>query len=267
METSTRWPFQRELKRTNPPSGHRRWIFVAYDQLSDRIGPLARLEPNEAAIVVVEAPWKASLRPYHRRKLALVLANMRHFALEQARRGVHVRHVVSTGTYADALGEIAKEVGGLLAMEPAERELRVDLAQLVECGLIEYEAHGGWLTSAQEFEAACGVEAPFRMDAFYRHVRRSSGILMERGKPVGGRFSFDGLNRECWDGEPAAPNPPRFEPDAITREVGELVESGLRGIRVASISGRCPRRPRMRGRSSPGPRESASNTSVPTRTR
>jgi len=215
--------FQRELARTNPPVGSRRWIFVAYDQLSDRIGPLARTAPTEAAIVVVEAPWKAALRPYHRQKLALVLANSRHFALEQARRGVHVRHVVSKGTYADALGPIAEEVGGLVSMQPAERELRVDLARLVGRGLLEYEAHDGWLTNARDFEAACGLEAPFRMDAFYRHVRRSTGILMESGKPVGGRFSFDGENRERWDGEPAAPDPPRFEPDSITLEVGELV--------------------------------------------
>jgi len=95
--------FQRELARAIPSAHGRRWIFVPYDQFSDRIGPLARTAPLEAAIVLVESPWKASLRPYHRQKLALVLANLRHFALEQAHRGVHVRHVVSRGAYADAL--------------------------------------------------------------------------------------------------------------------------------------------------------------------
>jgi deoxyribodipyrimidine photolyase-related protein len=65
---------------------------------------------------------------------------------------------------------------------------------------------------------------PWRMDAFYRHVRRRTGLLMEQGKPVGGQFSFDPENREPWHGTPPAPTPPRFVPDEVTREVGELIE-------------------------------------------
>ncbi len=216
---------RRELDARNPPARGRTWVFVAYDQLSDRIGPLARAAAGEIAIVLVESPRKASTRPYHKQKLACVLANLRHFALEQAERGVHVRHVVSEGGYGDALAPIAREVGGLVALEPAERELRADLEPLVAAGLVRCVPHDGWLTTSEEFRAACGANPPFRMDAFYRHVRRASGILMERGKPVGGRFSFDGENRRSWDGDPPAPEPPRFEPDAITREVGALVEA------------------------------------------
>jgi deoxyribodipyrimidine photolyase-like uncharacterized protein len=66
----------------------RRWLFVPYDQLSDAYGPLAREAPERLGIVVVETPWKAARRPYHKQKLAMVLANLRHFALEQAGRGV-----------------------------------------------------------------------------------------------------------------------------------------------------------------------------------
>jgi deoxyribodipyrimidine photolyase-related protein len=61
------------------------------------------------------------------------------------------------------------------------------------------------------------------MDTFYRHVRARTGILMERDKPVGGKLSFDTENRKPWRGTPPAPELPRFTPDAITREVGELV--------------------------------------------
>lgn len=216
--------FARELaRRSNERARPDGWVFVPYDQLSVRIGPLARAPLGTLGIVLVEAPCKAAQRPYHRQKLALVLANLRHFALEQAARGVPVRHVVSDGTYAEALEPLARELGPLVCMEPAERELRVDLARLVEAGLVRYVAHEGWTTTRAMFQEACGARPPFRMDAFYRHVRRASGVLMERGKPVGGRFSFDGENRQRWDGVPSAPVPPRFEPDAITREVGELV--------------------------------------------
>jgi len=214
--------FKDKLEAVNPNPDGRRWLFVPYDQLSDEIGPLAEEDPRELGIVLVENPWKAARRPYHRQKLALVLANLRHFALEQAERGVAVRHVVADGPYRGALEGIARELGQLQVMEPAERELRVDLAPLVEEELLEVVDHEGWLTTPEQFERGAG-DSPWRMDAFYRRVRQDTGLLMEDGKPEGGKYSFDAHNRERWDGEPEAPEPPTFEPDEVTREVGDLV--------------------------------------------
>jgi deoxyribodipyrimidine photolyase-related protein len=65
------------------------------------------------------------------------------------------------------------------------------------------------------------------MERFYRHVRSRRKILMEGDKPAGGRFSFDRENRHPWKGEPEPPDPPRFRPDAVTREVGDLVEAAF----------------------------------------
>ncbi len=211
-------------RRTDP--ARRRWVYVPYDQLSEAIGPLAREAPADLGIVLVEAPRKAARRPYHRQKLAFVLANQRHFALEQAERGVAVRYVVADGAYADALAPLAAELGPLRVMEPAERELRADLAPLVADGRLAVLPHEGWLSTRADFLEAVGPNPPWRMDAFYRHARRRTGLLMdERGEPEGGRLSFDAENRRAWPGTPAAPTPPRYAPDAITEEVGALVEA------------------------------------------
>jgi deoxyribodipyrimidine photolyase-related protein len=202
----------------------RAWVFVPYDQLSDRIGLLAERDPREVGILLVEHPGKAARRPYHRQKLALVLANLRQFALEQAARGVAVRHVVAdAGGYAGAVEALAREVGPVVVHEPAERELRVELAR-VPRGLIAARPHDGWLTTRAQFDRAAPAGPPWRMDAFYRLVRRDTGILMEGGKPAGGKLSFDVDNRKPWRGEPPAPAPPTFVPDEVTREVGALVE-------------------------------------------
>ncbi len=218
--------FLRLLAETPPALKQRRWLFVAPDQLNDGLGPLATEAPGDLGIVLVESSWKAAQRPYHKQKLALVLANQRHFALEQARRGVGVRYVFTDEPYGAALRAVAEEVGMLLALRPAERELRAELAPLVRDGLVELLEHDGWLTSEDDFRAAAKDGPPWRMDAFYRHVRRRTGLLMdERGKPLGGKFSHDADNRKPWRGEPEAPEPPRFEPDAVTREVGELIET------------------------------------------
>ncbi len=217
--------FRRELERRNPDPRGRRWLFVPYDQTTDAIGPLSRWQPDETGIVVVESLRKPSLRPYHKQKLALILSNLRHFALEQAARGVAVRHVVTPGSYADALRSEAARTGGLTVMRPAERELRVDLEPLVAEGLLEVVLHEGWLTTGTQFDASQGAEPPWRMDAFYRRVRRDTGILMDGDRPEGGKFSFDTHNRKPWPGEPAAPAPPALPLDPVKAEVLDLVEA------------------------------------------
>jgi deoxyribodipyrimidine photolyase-related protein len=220
--------FAKRLATRQPDPQGRRWIFVPSDQLSRGIGPLSREDPYELGVVLVESPWKASRRPYHRQKLALVLANLRHFALEQAERGVAVRHVVAKGPYRTALNPLAAELGPISVMRPAERELRVDLAPLVTSGgLLELE-HDGWLTTTDDFVKSQRKVIPWRMDAFYRFVRRRSGLLMENGKPAGGKFSFDAENRQPWPGQPPAPEPPAFEPDEITVEVADLIAHHFR---------------------------------------
>ncbi|MEZ4318655.1 MAG: cryptochrome/photolyase family protein [Myxococcota bacterium] len=200
----------------------RSWVFVPYDQLTDALGPLSREDPRTLGILLVECPAKAGRRPYHVQKLAMVLTNLRHFAVEQARRGVAVRWRVAD-SYAAPILDLAREVGPVRMMEAAERELRVELAPLVRDGHLEVLPHEGWLTTDADF-AECGAP-PWRMDAFYRQVRRRTGLLMHGGKPEGGRFSFDGDNREPWKGSPAPPDVPRFEPDALTQEVVELVQT------------------------------------------
>jgi len=63
------------------------------------------------------------------------------------------------------------------------------------------------------------------MDAFYRRVRRRTGLLMEQGGPEGGRFSFDKENREAWKGDPPAPRPPTFPVDEVDEEVAALIQA------------------------------------------
>ena len=204
----------------------RTWLYVPYDQLSADFGPLSQMPPQELAILMVETSWKARRRPYHKQKLALILSNMRHFALEQASRGIHVKYVFSDKPFGQTIAAVASECGTISVMEPAERELRADLKPLIEAGIIKVLPHEGWLTAPEDFLASCGTEPVWRMDAFYRHIRRKSGVLMDdRGKPIGGRFSFDGENRNPWKGEPKAPEMPVFEPDAITSEAIAFVES------------------------------------------
>jgi len=215
--------FKDQLEKAQPrKQGKRRWLYVPYDQLSSSIGPLSREPAGDLGIVLVESPWKAARRPYHQQKLALVLAAGRHFALEQARRGVAVRHLIARGSYAEALAPLVRELGPLRVMRPAERELRADLAGLFQTEALLELPHEGFLTTRDQFNGAC-PRPPFRMDAFYRRVRKDSGILMEGGKYAGGKVSHDAENRKAWSGTPPAPALPRFALDPIKKEVLGLI--------------------------------------------
>ena len=219
--------FKRELARCNTDPSGRRWLFVPYDQLSDGIGPLSRENPRHLGIVLVENVWKASRRPYHKQKLALILANMRHFALEQAQRGVAVRHVVSLGPYRNALEPLCEELGPMMVMEPSERELRKDLEPLFDSRQLEVIPHEGRLTKHEQFDAIKKDGPQWRMDAFYRRVRRDTGVLMEKNRPMGGKFSFDTSNRKPWRGKPPAPLPPTFPSNSIKEEIGTLIRESF----------------------------------------
>lgn len=217
--------FERLLAERNPDPAGRRWVFVTYDQLSGEIGPLAKEGPGQLGVVLVENRWQLARRPYHKQKLAHLLANARWFALEQAGCGVAVRYIVGDRPYREVLAPLADELGPMEVMEPAERELRADIEPLVESGAVVVTAHEGWLTTREQFFAAQPKGPPWRMDAFYRHMRKETGVLMQRGKPAGGKLSLDAENRKPWRGTPRPPEPPRFDLDAVKEEVGKLIES------------------------------------------
>ena len=146
--------FIRALETCNPRDRRKNWVFVPYDQLNETLGIIQCHPADSLGIVLVESYWHASRRPYHKQKIALLLANMRHFAIEQAQRGVQVRYVAGHDDPATLLSPVINELGPLHMMQPAERELRMNLLSLVQDRLIVVHPHTGWLTTAADFQSA-----------------------------------------------------------------------------------------------------------------
>jgi deoxyribodipyrimidine photolyase-related protein len=207
----------------------RRWIFIPYDRFTDRTGPLAEQGAAATGIVLIESTAKAHRRPYHKKKLVLLISNMRHFALEQAARGCSVVYHFSPQSHATALLQLQRELPlpGITTTQPAERELRLDIDSAVKQGLRLNIVHDTtWLSATEDFTSAFGPYKPGRsyvMDRFYRAQRQKTGLLMDGAKPRGGQFSFDAENRKPYKGQVPIPAPPSFPPDAITQEVIEYV--------------------------------------------
>ncbi|MFZ9880042.1 MAG: cryptochrome/photolyase family protein [Phycisphaerales bacterium] len=200
-------------------------VVVLPDQLSLELGALRGADPKTTRVVLLESGEWLSRRPYHRQRLAWILLSQRKFALEAADAGFEVVVLRGNVPMVDLLrGE--RRLAPFVMTEPAERESRAEFGPLVGEGLLDVVVHDGFLTTAVDLDAARTSEG-FRMDRFYQGVRKRTGILMEDGKPVGGKYSFDAENRRRWDGSPHAPTPPTFPATLIREEVVAEIETNF----------------------------------------
>ncbi|WP_160152327.1 cryptochrome/photolyase family protein [Microbulbifer sp. ALW1] len=105
-------------------------------------------------------------------------------------------------------------------------EYRLDqqLQQLSDDLSIPSEAFDSehFLTSRSELEAFFADKKSLLMESFYRHMRRKHNLLMEDGKPAGGKWNFDESNRKKWKGKPAIPHEKGFLKDV--RETLQRIE-------------------------------------------
>ena len=213
------------IEAMDNPTGKVSWFFVSYDQLNHDIFPWANYERKNNGLILIESSQKGNSKNFHKQKLALLLSNMRHFAEEAKSLGHPVIYKSSELGYSEVLGELYEQLGQIQVVKPAERELRMELKSLLEADKIRFLEHEGWLTKRSWFLESVGDKPPFRMDRFYQRVRKETGILMEEGKPIGGKYSYDSENRFPWKGEPDTQVELEYEVDKIDREVMELVSS------------------------------------------
>jgi len=99
-----------------------------------------------------------------------------------------------------------------------------EVAATRERPLVVHEDRHFYCT-VREFAGHARKRKQLRLETFYRELRVRHGVLMEGGQPAGGRWNFDADNRQAFarTGPVDVPPPPRFVPDALTREVLALV--------------------------------------------
>ena len=154
--------FQKQISASAPKAADlksRRWIYIPYDRYTDRSGPLTEQLPAKTGIVIVESTAKALRRPYHKKKLIVLISNMRHFALEQAAKGVKVLYHFSPESHGQALLHLQQsgKLPPITCMIPAERELRLDLAQAQRDGLqITFVPDTTWASQTEDFTKVYG---------------------------------------------------------------------------------------------------------------
>jgi deoxyribodipyrimidine photolyase-related protein len=205
---------------------------VLGDQLSRGLSALADLDPGRDTVLLMEVEAECTHVRHHPQKIALVLSAMRHFSRALAARGVRVDHLrlddpANTQSFR---GEVLRAVARhrparIVCTHPGAWRVLQDMegwedATGIPVDILEDRR---FLCSLPRFRAWAKGRTQLRMEFYYREMRRETGLLMEGEEPAGGRWNFDAENRRTLDSSVRPPPPLRFAPDAITREVMDLV--------------------------------------------
>jgi deoxyribodipyrimidine photolyase-related protein len=216
-------------------------VLVLGDQLDLDAAAFDGFDPAQDAVWMAEVADESTHVWSSKQRIALFLAAMRHFAqaLRQAGRPLHYQrlHHQRLGDTPEHTHLASALQASIQALQPqrlvmtAPGDWRVwqALKAVAEAqGLpLEVRDDRHFYTTVREFRAHAQGRKSLRLEYFYRELRRRHSVLMADGQPVGGQWNFDADNRQAFgpSGPGALPPRSRFEPDALTREVIQLVNT------------------------------------------
>jgi deoxyribodipyrimidine photolyase-related protein len=204
------------------------------DQLSRPVSSLDSVDAADDAIFMMEVAEETRYAPHHKQKIVLILSAMRHFAAELAGEGFQVIYTKlddanNAGSFTDELKRVCDlhHPERIVITEPSEwRVMEMVRGWHELLGIpVEMRADDRFFASRARFSRWAEGRKSFRMEFFYREMRRETHLLMEGNEPAGGQWNFDHDNRKTLPKDARLPKRRRFEPDAVTRDVIDLVSA------------------------------------------
>jgi deoxyribodipyrimidine photolyase-related protein len=214
----------------------RNLVLVLGDQLNRDAAAFDDFDPAQDRVWMAEVAEESTHVWSAKQRIAVFLSGMRHFAeaLRSEGLALHYRCIEDPGNLGGLRAELAGTLAslrpeGLVVTEPGDFRTLAMLREVAQdAGLplaVRDDRH--FLCSQPDFRTHARGRKQLRMEYFYREQRRRHRVLMDGNEPCGGQWNYDAENRGSFgrEGPGFLPSPPRFEPDAITREVIALVES------------------------------------------
>jgi deoxyribodipyrimidine photolyase-related protein len=212
----------------------RNLVLVLGDQLDRKSSALEGFHLQQDAVWMAELAEEAEHVRSHKARIAFSLCAMRHFRNDLRQRGVTVHYRAlddpdNRGKFADeldsAVGQLKPE--RIVVVQPGQ--WRVDELLRTTCDRLgvplEVREDQHFLGSRDEFTRFARQRRSLPMEQFYRHMRRKTEALMEGKTPVGGKWTVAGDKRQRLSrkGPTDIPRPVSFKPDALAKEILELV--------------------------------------------
>lgn len=222
-------PLFRSLLSEPEPSGAD-VLYIHGDQLNLSVFPRDVLG-RQPTLLFVESLADDSRLPFHKKKLILQWSARRHFALDLSRQGYAVRYIQTAHTASEVVAAYARglEHGTLTVMEPAEWDPRAAFRTLEQQEHVPVRLIKNNFFLAEENRWRHKIKKGYRMEFFYRDMRRETGYLMHGDTPVGGSWNYDEQNRKRLPKEVSVPAMPQFPADEITLEVIREIEHHFPG--------------------------------------
>lgn len=204
-------------------------VVILGDQLSHNLAALKQADKANDLIVMAEVSDETGYVPHHPKKIVLILSAMRKFAAQLRQEGWHVAYtqLEDAQNSGSLSGEILRQAAlagtdQVVVTEPAEwRVIQAFEALPLHVTLLQDDR---FIASHAEFDRWAEGRKALRMEYFYRDMRRKTGFLMEEGLPAGGKWNFDHDNRKAAPKDITYAGPEKFEPDALTQQVIDLVD-------------------------------------------
>jgi len=203
------------------------------DQLSLEVSALTGLDRRRDVVLMMEVHEEGVYVRHHKQKIVLVLTAMRRFADSLRERGVAVDYVRldapdNTGGFTTEMRRaVARHrPNRVVVTEPSEWRVQTMVeswASLTDTP-VEVRADDRFFATRARFLDWARGRRGWRMENFYREMRREHAILMDGDDPAGGEWNYDHSNRKRLPAQAVPPVRMRFPPDAATREVMALVE-------------------------------------------
>ena len=213
----------------------RNLVLVLGDQLDIDSAVFEDFDPACDAVWMAEVAHESTQVHCTKARITMFLSAMRHFRDALMARGWRVDyHALDTHAF-DTLDEaLAHDLRALrpervVAVMPGEWRLAQSLPRVVEdAGVIwSVRPDRHFFCDVDDFGDWARGKRELRMEHFYRWMRKRTAVLMDGATPVGGKWNYDSENRGAFgkSGPGAMPAPRAFAPDAVTREVIDLVNA------------------------------------------